>query len=64
MFEPFHRLRPRSTGTGLGLALVQQVIVRHGGHVSILSAPGGGTIVRVEFPVADLLSRKTMLAQS
>jgi two-component system, OmpR family, sensor histidine kinase TctE len=50
VFEPFHRLRPRSTGTGLGLNLVQQVVERHGGHVSILGAPGGGTIVRVEFP--------------
>jgi signal transduction histidine kinase len=50
VFEPFHRLRPRSSGTGLGLTLVQQVVDRHGGHVSILGAPGGGTIVRVEFP--------------
>ncbi len=50
VFEPFHRLRPRSTGTGLGLNLVQQVVERHGGHVSILGAPGGGTIVRVALP--------------
>ena len=50
VFEPFHRLRPRSTGTGLGLNLVRQVVERHGGHVSILGAPDGGTIVRVEFP--------------
>ncbi len=51
VFEPFHRLRPRATGTGLGLHLVQQVVERHGGHVSILGAPGGGTVVRIEFPV-------------
>lgn len=50
VFEPFHRLRPRSTGTGLGLNLVQQVVELHGGHVSILGALGDGTIVRVEFP--------------
>jgi len=49
IFEPFHRLRPRSTGSGLGLHLVQQVVERQGGHVSILSAPAGGAIVRVEF---------------
>ncbi|MBX5186321.1 HAMP domain-containing histidine kinase [Rhizobium sp. NZLR5] len=49
VFEPFHRLRPRSTGSGLGLNLVQQIIERHGGRVSIVSAPGGGTIVRAEF---------------
>lgn len=53
VFEPFHRLRPRSTGTGLGLHLVQQVVERHGGHVSIIGAPGGGTIVRIECQAAE-----------
>ncbi len=48
VFEPFHRLRPRSTGSGLGLSLVQQVVERHGGRVSIHGAADGGTIVRVE----------------
>lgn len=50
VFEPFLRLTPRSTGAGLGLSLVQQVVERHGGHVSILGAPTGGTIVRVTLP--------------
>jgi two-component system sensor histidine kinase TctE len=48
VFEPFHRLRPRSTGSGLGLSLVQQVVERHGGRVTILGAVDGGTVVRVE----------------
>lgn len=50
VFEPFHRLRPRQTGAGLGLNLVRQVVARHGGRVKILEAPGGGALVRVEFP--------------
>ncbi|HEY0685909.1 MAG TPA: HAMP domain-containing sensor histidine kinase [Steroidobacter sp.] len=50
VFEPFHRLQPRPTGTGLGLTLVQQVVERHAGHVSIFGATGGGAIVRVELP--------------
>jgi signal transduction histidine kinase len=53
VFEPFHRLRPRSSGTGLGLNLVRQVMDHHRGRVTILEAPGGGTIVRVEFPKID-----------
>lgn len=49
VFEPFQRLRPRSTGSGLGLNLVRQIVEWHGGHVSIVGAPGGGTIVRIVF---------------
>lgn len=48
VFEPFHRLRSRSTGSGLGLNLVRQVVERHGGRVTIFTAAGGGTIVRVD----------------
>lgn len=51
VFEPFHRLRPRSSGTGLGLNLAKQVVDHHRGRITIAMAPGGGTIVRVEFPM-------------
>ncbi|MDY0974355.1 HAMP domain-containing sensor histidine kinase [Massilia sp. CFBP9012] len=59
VFEPFHRLRPRSAGSGLGLHLVQQVVERHGGHVAILGAPGGGTIARVDLAPARPASPRT-----
>lgn len=48
VFEPFHRLRPRATGSGLGLNLVQEVMDQHGGRVEILDAPSGGTVFRVD----------------
>lgn len=48
VFEPFHRLRPRASGSGLGLSLVQEVVSRHGGRVSLSGAATGGTIVRVD----------------
>ncbi|PNU03743.1 sensor histidine kinase [Novosphingobium guangzhouense] len=48
VFEPFHRLRPRSTGSGLGLNLVQQVVERHGGRATILAGDPRGMIARVE----------------
>ncbi|WP_372426131.1 sensor histidine kinase [Salinarimonas chemoclinalis] len=47
VFEPFARLRPRGTGSGLGLHLVREVVARHRGRVEIRDAPGGGTIIRV-----------------
>lgn len=52
VFEPFHRLRPRQTGTGLGLNLVKEVIVRHNGQVNILEGLRGGALIRVELPRA------------
>src|SRR5512138_3978729 len=38
------------TGTGLGLAVVEQIVARSGGHVSIDSEPGCGTTVRMFLP--------------
>lgn len=49
VFEPFHRLRPRNTGSGLGLNLVQEIIKKHQGHVSIHTSQRGGALLRVEF---------------
>jgi signal transduction histidine kinase len=52
VFEPFQRLpRDESTpGTGLGLAVVRNVVVAHDGRVRILDRDGGGTVVRLELP--------------
>jgi signal transduction histidine kinase len=52
IFEPFERLqRDQSTpGSGLGLAVVKNVIAAHDGHVQIVDREGGGTVIRVELP--------------
>jgi signal transduction histidine kinase len=46
VFEPFYRLRPRSTGAGLGLSLVRQIALLHEGQVSFV-AQATGTRVRL-----------------
>ena len=40
-------------GTGIGLALVRVIVVRHGGQVAIRSRAGQGTVVGIRLPVPD-----------
>jgi signal transduction histidine kinase len=57
VFERFHRVegaRGRSfEGTGIGLALVQELARQHGGSVSVESAVGRGTTFRVRVPTGS-----------
>jgi len=56
MFEPFQRLHPaeQGAGHGLGLAIVQVIVERHGGRVRAESRPGGGSVFHVELPAAPV----------
>jgi len=46
VFHPFFTTKPQ--GTGLGLALVQKIVVTHNGRIAALSGPGGR--VSLTFP--------------
>ncbi|MCK4642939.1 sensor histidine kinase [bacterium] len=48
IFEPF--VTSRSTGTGLGLTIVKEIIEKHKGNIKIASAEGKGTEVTVSLP--------------
>jgi signal transduction histidine kinase len=50
IFRPF--FTTKKTGTGLGLALVQKIIVTHNGRVSAGSSPSGGACFQVILPLA------------
>jgi heavy metal sensor kinase len=55
VFDRFYRedaARNRSGGTGLGLAIARMVAERHGGTISVRSAPGEGSVFTVRLPAS------------
>lgn len=48
IFDPYFTMRPG--GTGLGLAVVQGIVRRHNGHVTVHSTLGHGTTMTVYLP--------------
>lgn len=50
VFAPFYRVEPAGPGTGLGLAVVQEVARRHGGRAYVADTEGLGAEVVLELP--------------
>lgn len=52
VFEPFFTTKQTGSGSGLGLSMVYGFVRQSGGRVEIESAPGQGTVVRLQLPRA------------
>jgi two-component system sporulation sensor kinase A len=48
IFEPY--FTTKSTGTGLGLAMVRQIVESHGGNISVKATSEKGTTIRIALP--------------
>jgi signal transduction histidine kinase len=55
VFEPFWRGRSARgvTGSGIGLAVVAELVAAHGGRIEVRSEPGQGTVFRVTLPTLE-----------
>ncbi|MEO7455835.1 MAG: HAMP domain-containing sensor histidine kinase [Gemmatimonadaceae bacterium] len=57
IWEAFHRgaagIATHTTGSGIGLAVVRELVTRHGGIVGVEDAPEGGARFYVEFDAAS-----------
>jgi signal transduction histidine kinase len=56
VFQKFYRTRKAidsgEAGTGIGLSIVNQIMVQHGGKIEVVSAPARGSCFTLVFPVA------------
>ncbi len=57
VFERFFRAsnarEMETQGAGLGMAIARAIVRKHGGEITVTSAPGQGTLVRVSLPLAQ-----------
>ncbi|SEA44006.1 Signal transduction histidine kinase [Oribacterium sp. KHPX15] len=58
IFEPFFTTKKSGEGTGLGLALAEQIVDAHKGFIHIDSQVGKGTTFYVHFPVVETEANK------
>ncbi len=63
IFDRFFRVKGKATrhitGSGLGLALVKEVVEAHQGYIDVESSPEVGTSLTLSFPLAVMEKRKS-----
>lgn len=52
IFNPFFTTKEAGGGTGLGLAVCDQIVTAHGGSITASSQPGHGAVFTLRFPAA------------
>lgn len=65
IFSPFYQAQDNKPGTGIGLSIVEYLVNVHGGHISVESQLGKGSIFRVTIPTtqANVITKPSKPAQ-
>ena len=68
VFERYHRVQGQQSrtyeGTGIGLALVQELVHLHGGHITATSVENGGSVFTVRIPMGSAHLPQARVARS
>ncbi len=56
IFNPFYTTK--SSGVGLGLAIVSKIVDEHGGSISVESEPGEGSVFRLYLPFRESMKEE------
>ena len=49
----FYKGSSKARGSGIGLAVCDEIVTMHGGTLDLENAPGGGTLVTIRLPVGE-----------
>ena len=63
IFEPFFTTKGAGEGTGLGMAISQQIMEQHNGDIKAVSIEGVGTTFTLTLPIDNDLTEKNLVAQ-
>ena len=51
--KKFYKGSSKARGSGIGLAVCEEIVALHGGVLDLSNAPGGGMLVTVEIPISQ-----------